>query len=581
MYLSFYELNKKPFQISADPLFLWMGEKHKEALAILKYGIMDNRGFIMLTGDVGTGKTTLINALVNSLGSNIVAANITDPGLEQLEFINYIASLFNLGETFRTKGDFLLSFRSFLEKCYRDRKQVLLIVDEAQRLSQKMLEEIRLLSNIERQDTKLLNIFFVGQDELNDILDQHENRALRQRMTLHYHLEPLSEKEIDEFIQHRLKVAGTEKRIFSKGAVSEIYAFSKGYPRLTNIICDHALLSGYVAHKRTIDAEEIRDSAEDLRLPRMTETAVCTPGPASSLELSSQKKTTLPSRLHFRIFALFAVIPLILLLGFFLYFPIRSGASISEVVAYWRYQASLSNSTGFKQTDTQPVPKTFRVEPRSDTDDAGRRESLEARRPGGLEAGKHEAWSVERGGEGLEKHEELKLGRAEEQEVKNTEAGENRYEKPGVAESEGDDGSMALEHSSIPTSQHPGIQASPPVSPAEIPESEKRYRLVFNFDSNDMSPKSYERLDNTAALMKSHPSIDLTITGHTDAVGTKAYNSMLSKFRADIAKNYLVSKGIAPERINSIGKGAEEPIAPNDDVVGRRANRRVEVEMIE
>jgi general secretion pathway protein A len=551
MYLSFYELVKKPFQISADPLFLWMGEKHKEALAILKYGIMDNRGFVMLTGDVGTGKTTLINALANSLGSNVIAANITDPGLEQLEFINHIASMFNLGETFRTKGDFLLAFRSFLERCYRDGKQVLLIIDEAQRLSQKMLEEIRLLSNIERQDTKLLNIFFVGQDELNDILDRHENRALRQRMTLHYHLEPLSEEEIDAFIRHRLKVAGAEKRLFSKAAVTEIYAFSKGFPRLVNIICDHALLSGYVAHKRTIDAPEIRECAKDLKLPRIADKSESAPSPAPELNRSSERKPFPPTRSGIRIFFLFSVILLVLALSFFLYFPIKAGASISEIMEYWMYQARLSNFTESRQVNKMPVaPKTFRVSPRS------------AGTLGGEEAQKLGAESVERGAERLEKQEEQKMGEAED-------AGTAALERPNIQTSQ---------HPSILSSQHPGIPASRPLG--EIPDSEKQYRLVFNFDSNDMSPEAYQRLDTTAALMKSHPGIDLIITGHTDAVGTKAYNSMLSKFRSDIAKNYLVSRGVAPERIESIGKGAEEPIASNDDVIGRRANRRVEVEMV-
>ncbi len=587
MYLSFYELVKKPFQISADPLFLWMGEKHKEALAILKYGIMDNRGFIMLTGDVGTGKTTLINALVNSLGSNVIAANITDPGLEQLEFINYIASMFNLGETFRTKGDFLLSFRSFLEKCYRDGKQVLLIVDEAQRLDQKMLEEIRLLSNIERQDTKLLNIFFVGQDELNDILDRHENRALRQRMTLHYHLEPLSEEEIDEFIRHRLKVAGTEKRIFSRAAVSEIYAFSKGFPRLVNIICDHALLSGYVTHKKTIDAPEIRECAKDLKLPRIADKSESAPSLAPDLKRSSGKESLSPTRSGMRIFFLFSVILLLLALSFFLYFPIKAGASISEIMEYWMHQASLSSFVESKQANKAPVtPKTFQVAPRS----SGTLEGSDAGRLGSGEAGKSEVIGHGREAMGKAEGEERKREdgrplRLEEggKKIEEREIGDAQDWKP---ENDGSNSVAASEHSSIPASKHPSILSSkhpgiPASQPSSISASEKRYHLIFDFDSNDMSPEAYERLNITADLMKSHPGIDLIITGHTDAVGTKAYNSMLSKFRADIAKNYLVSRGVAPERIESIGKGAEEPIASNDDVIGRRANRRVEVEMIE
>ena len=151
----------KPFQISSDPKYLWLGEKHQEALAVLKYGIMDNRGFLLLTGDVGTGKTTLINALINSLGDNIISAIIPDPGLELIDFLNYIANAFKLNKTCLSKGEFLAEFQTFLHNSHCDNKKVLLIIDEAQRLNPEILEEIRLLSNIEREDEKLLNIFFV------------------------------------------------------------------------------------------------------------------------------------------------------------------------------------------------------------------------------------------------------------------------------------------------------------------------------------------------------------------------------------------------------------------------------------
>ena len=251
MYLNFYNLKQKPFQINTDPRFLWLGETHKEALAMLKYGVMDNRGFIMLTGNVGTGKTTLVNALINQLGPDVVVANVTDPSLDQLDFLNYLAYVFELAGTFSTKGKFLIAFREFLEKCFRKGKQVLLIVDEAQHINPKMFEEIRLLSNIEHQDKKLLNIFLVGQDELNSILDKHENRALRQRITLQYHLTPLSAPDVYDMVKHRLKMAGAQRGIFTARAVREIYSFSKGHPRLVNIICDQALITGYAANQKS------------------------------------------------------------------------------------------------------------------------------------------------------------------------------------------------------------------------------------------------------------------------------------------------------------------------------------------
>lgn len=268
MYLSHYQLTCKPFQISSDPAFLWLGEEHKEALAVLKYGILDNKGFLLLTGDVGTGKTTLINALVNSLGSDVIVATVPDPDLSILDFFNYIAGAFGSDKRFQSKGEFLQYFYSFLDAAYRNGKKVLLIIDEAQRINHKLLEEIRVLSNIEKQSTKLLNIFFVGQDEFNYFLCEIRNRALRQRITINYHVDALDEKEIHYYIEHRLKVAGTEKKIFSMDAVQEIMTYSGGFPRTINIICDHALLTGYVKGIQKIDRQIIRECAGELHIPK-------------------------------------------------------------------------------------------------------------------------------------------------------------------------------------------------------------------------------------------------------------------------------------------------------------------------
>ena len=270
MYLSHYRLERMPFQISPDPRFLWLGEKHKEALAVLKYGVLTNQGFLLLTGDVGTGKTTLINALLNSLGPDTLFINVGDPRLDKIDFFKLVAHSLGLEAKLATKFDFLTSFKTFLHKAHENKKKMLLIIDEAQKLSLDSLEEIRLLSNIERQDTKLLNIFFVGQNELNDTLVQPECRALRQRITVVHHIKPLNEKETVEYVKYRLRVAGTQQEIFTDKALKEIHTFSRGYPRLTNVICDRALLTGYSENLQTIDHKIIHECAKDLRLPGET-----------------------------------------------------------------------------------------------------------------------------------------------------------------------------------------------------------------------------------------------------------------------------------------------------------------------
>jgi len=315
MYLSHFGLKAKPFPISTDPSFLWLGEKHKEALGVLKYGVIDNRGFLLLTGDVGTGKTTLINALLQSLPEQVVPATLHDPGLSPVEFFNFISRAFKLGQRFDAKEPFVSAFTEFLHRENHRGRQVLLVVDEAQRISQDLLEEIRLLSNIETAYLKLLNIFFVGQDEFNDILLEDRNRAIRQRITINYHIEPLDRDEVESYIRFRLSTAGTEERLFSRNAVGEIYTFSGGYPRLINIICDHALLTAYSRDMKRVNAAIIRECADELSIrsykPPPAETGA---GKALKPPESGRDKTR-----NNRRYLVAAGIAFLLLMGFIVY----------------------------------------------------------------------------------------------------------------------------------------------------------------------------------------------------------------------------------------------------------------------
>jgi general secretion pathway protein A len=267
MYLTHFNFAIMPFEASPDPKFLWLSEKHKEALASLKYGIQENKGFFLLTGDIGTGKTTLINCFLNENDTNAIITSISDPDLSIVDFFVLLSIEFNINMDFETKGDFLIQFENFLHNTYSERKKALLIIDEAQRLNQQLLEQIRLLTNIERQDAKLINIFFVGQNELHELIMDGRNKALRQRIAVHYNIEPLTEPETMDYIKHRLRVAGSEEEIFSPDAISEIFSFSKGYPRLINTICDRALLTGYILDTKNIDSKIAKKCADELLLP--------------------------------------------------------------------------------------------------------------------------------------------------------------------------------------------------------------------------------------------------------------------------------------------------------------------------
>jgi len=216
---------------------------------------------------VGTGKTTLVNALLEKLDESILVGNITDPKLDLIGFLNVVSASLGIPEKSAKKEDFLLRFTRFLNEKYAEKKHVLLIIDEAHTLSTDHLEQIRLLSNIELPERKLISIFLVGQNELNETLTSYECRALRQRITLICRVEPLSEGETTEYIRHRLKIAGTKRKLFSQATVREIQRCSRGYPRLINILCDHALLTGYARELRKITPSLIKECSQEMLLP--------------------------------------------------------------------------------------------------------------------------------------------------------------------------------------------------------------------------------------------------------------------------------------------------------------------------
>ncbi len=267
MYEEYFNLNRKPFQFTTDPSFLWMGPKHSEALAILEYGIRENKGFLLLTGDVGTGKTTLVHALMKRVCDDVYLAKISDPGLSRQDFYRMVSRQFGFADGIENRRIFYEFFIRFLLAAQKNNKNVLLIIDESQRMNPDILEEIRFLSKIKKQNAKLLTIFFVGQNEFSSLLLRPENRALRKRVAITYNLDPLDKHETVEYIKFRLRTAGAKRKIFSAGAVNAIYNFSSGSPRQINIICDLALLYGFQANKKSISKKLILNCRDSIHFP--------------------------------------------------------------------------------------------------------------------------------------------------------------------------------------------------------------------------------------------------------------------------------------------------------------------------
>jgi general secretion pathway protein A len=266
MYTSFFGLTEKPFTITPDPRYLFMSERHSEALAHLVYGVTESDGFIQLTGEVGTGKTTLVRSLLQKLPKRTEVAVVLNPQLTAREFL--VAICRELGIRQPEERDSLRALVDALNEhllaAHAEDRRTILVVDEAQNLAAEVLEQVRLLTNLETARQKLLQIILIGQPELRDLLARNDLRQLAQRITARYHLEPLDRNETIRYIEHRLKVAGAVTDLFTPAAKREVYRLSGGVPRLVNVICDRSLLGAYSRERRQVDKALVRRAAAEI-----------------------------------------------------------------------------------------------------------------------------------------------------------------------------------------------------------------------------------------------------------------------------------------------------------------------------
>jgi general secretion pathway protein A len=576
MYLSYYNLKHKPFQINTDPRFLWLGEKHKEALATLKYGIRDNKGFLLLTGEIGTGKTTLINALLGSLEENVTVATMSDPALNRLEFFQYIAIAFDIQQPITSKVDFLMHFSRFLQEAADSGRKVLLIIDEAQRLTHELLEEIRLLSNIEKQQAKLLNIFFIGQSEFNQVLEDPRNKALRQRISVNYHINTLSEAEVADYIRHRLLVAGSRKPLFSPDAVHQVYLYSGGFPRLINIICDRALLTGYVEDLKQVKGKIVKECARELELPQGA-------GRGAGnrwwrVRTRSEMKTGDSARSGGRRWrpALVGGAALVAAAGliFFNAGGWDTGQELKEQLGGITADTVGGADGPDRQADAPSLSAAAAV-----TGPAAASSPVSA----GMAPDQEKTPPASAGGEAA----------ARARENAGT-GGAGSGEVVAVADRKGTRAVPVITEEVLP--EEPLVTAVAgkadnkqaaagsgrlPAAPRGAGGARTRnFMINFDIDSNELSSGSFHELDRLAQLMRDNQELWAVVTGFTDTSGFYQYNKKISEARANMVKSYLVGRGIPPHKIQTFGKGPEDPVASNETLEGRELNRRVEIQLV-
>lgn len=281
MYSGFFGFNSPPFSIAPNPDFMFLSPRHAEALAHLRFGLGDAGGFVLLTGEVGTGKTTVSRSLLQELDEQTDVAFILNPTLSELELLAAICDELKIrykktDASLKLLGD---KITQRLQKNHDAGKKTILIIDEAQHLQPAVLEQLRLLTNLETNTKKLLQVILIGQPELQQLLQRNDLRQLAQRITARYHLLPLNLSEVQQYVRFRLKVAGCERPVFNDKAVKKLYEFSGGIPRLLNLLADRALLAAYGKQQAVVDAKEVqRAAAEILPLNQASSVAKTLPG---------------------------------------------------------------------------------------------------------------------------------------------------------------------------------------------------------------------------------------------------------------------------------------------------------------
>ena len=603
MYRSLYNLKSKPFELEPDPSFLWLGERHKETLFFLRYGILDNMGFLLLEGDKGTGKTTLINGLARGLKSDVEWAIISGSSNEQLDFYNEIVTGFGIDTQFTSKVEFFIQFSHFLHKAHGENKKVVLFVDDCHLLSQEILDELRLLSNIEKGDAKLIDIFFVGQPEFTEMLAVPYNHSIRQQLALKAKLVPFGANETGHYIRHRLKISGAEEEIFTPRAVQVIHDYSQGVALEINVICERALLAGSAQGKKTIDDKLIEECVQELlnpvkpdqqdaESPLVEENQAELSGEVddqsvSAGVLNAKSRSWIPYTLAF-----------LACIGFgFYFFSVKneipviadtdSGgigqenvvAAVSEVMESQEPDVEKVVSVAEPQSLNEPLSKE-QIDPPvvqvvEEVETVEKTETIETPAVQVVEETETvetQVVQVIEGTETIDPQVVQVIAEAEKiEDVAPVILGEvvKTSEKSAAVEEEKKELDQAVEQ--------PGIYKPPPLPPME-PE---KVFLGLQPNTLKLTRKANVIFASFVEILLQYPDAKVLVKGYVSSDNDTLENMKLSEERAESVQQLLIKRGVAAMQIEVKGMGIQDPIATNSTRAGRLKNRRVEIEVID
>lgn len=573
MYKSLYKLESRPFEPHPDPSFLWLGGKHKEALSVLQDGIVDNMGFVLLTGAAGTGKTLLINDLVRGLKSDVVWAVISDPGLERIDFYNKIGMEFGIDKQFISRVQFLIQFSHFLHKARDEDKKVVLFIDDCHLLSQDILEELHLLSNIERADAKLIDIFLIGQPEFNEMLAQPKNGVVRQRLGLKARLVPLGRNETVDYINHRLKNSGNVERIFSARALQVIHQYSQGVPRFVNMICEKALQAGSLEGKLNIDHKLILESVRKLKLPLRPDPSDSEPPLVEEKKVEHVRDDFVPRDIGLQAAAaglvarkkkrrtwFFSTMVFLVCagLGLFFFSPGKESPVVAEsdsTIAVQKAEIAPVAQVGFapavavsaKDGDTvADVQKETELDGPVPEEIPG--DEVPEEEPPATEVAQFDSGKIETGqlSENIEKDEKV-----------------SEIEKPVV------EGVVSV------------VEPEQKLTPVLPPLEPRKVILRLQPGAVGLTAAADRIFADFVETLLQYPEAKVVVKGFVSSNSDSPVNTQLSIERAENVRDLLVRQGVAESQIEVRGMGVQEPVATNDTAAGRLKNRRVEIEVID